>query len=51
MQETYTLGYERAAMAFVERRRLDLNGAFFLPYVGNGMRVPAARPGRRIAWS
>lgn len=39
MHETYTLGYDRAAMAFVERRRLHLNGAFFLPYLASGMRV------------
>ena len=39
MQETYTLGYDRAAMAFVERRRLDINGAFFLPYLATGMHV------------
>jgi len=37
MHETYTLGYERAAMAFVGRRRLDPNGAFFLPYLAGGM--------------
>ena len=39
MQETYTLGYDRAAIAFVERRRLAINGAFFLPYLAAGMRV------------
>jgi SAM-dependent methyltransferase len=39
MQETYTLGYDRAAMAFVGRRRLDPNGAFFLPYLASGMHV------------
>ncbi len=39
MHETYTLGHDRAAMAFVERRRLDLNGAFFLPHLAAGMRV------------
>jgi SAM-dependent methyltransferase len=39
MHETYTLGYDRTAMAFVERRRLDINGAFFLPYLAAGMRV------------
>jgi len=39
MQETYTLGYDRAAMAFVGRRRLDPNGAFFSPHLAAGMRV------------
>jgi SAM-dependent methyltransferase len=39
MNETYTLGYDRAAIAFVERRRLEINGAFFLPCLAPGMRV------------
>ena len=39
MTETYTLGYEQAAIAFVQRRRLDPNGAFFLPYLAPGAHV------------
>jgi SAM-dependent methyltransferase len=37
--ETYTPGYCAAAAAFMVRRRLDLNGAFILPYLKSGMRV------------
>ena len=39
MTETYTLGYEQAAIAFVQRRRLDTNGAFFLPHLALGAHV------------
>ena len=39
MDETYTLGYEEAALAFVQRRRLDPNGAFFAAHLAPGMRV------------
>jgi SAM-dependent methyltransferase len=37
--ETYTPGYSEVAAAFMARRRLDPNGAFFLPYLKPGMRV------------
>lgn len=39
MKETYTLGYEQAALTFVERRRLDSSGAFFQPYLASGASV------------
>ena len=37
--ETYTPGYSAAAAAFMVRRRLDPNGAFFIPFLTPGMRV------------
>ncbi|MEO8005772.1 MAG: methyltransferase domain-containing protein [Betaproteobacteria bacterium] len=37
--ETYTPGYSAAAAAFMVRRRLDPNGAFFLPYLKTGSTV------------
>jgi SAM-dependent methyltransferase len=39
MSETYTPGYSDAAAAFMARRRLDPNGAFFLPYLKPGISV------------
>lgn len=39
MSETYTPGYSPAAEAFMVRRRLDPNGAFFLPHLAPGMQV------------
>ena len=39
MKETYTPGYSEAAAAFMARRRLDPNGAFFLPYLKPGIEV------------
>jgi SAM-dependent methyltransferase len=36
---TYAPGYSAAAAAFMVRRRLDPNGAFFLPYLKRGLRV------------
>ena len=39
MKETYTPGYSEAAAAFMVRRRLDPNGAFFLPYLKPGIEV------------
>jgi SAM-dependent methyltransferase len=39
MKETYTPGYSEAAAAFMVRRRLDANGAFFLPYLKSGTAV------------
>ena len=39
MKETYTPGYSEAAAAFMVRRRLDPNGAFFLPYLKPGTAV------------
>ena len=39
MSETYTPGYSEAAAAFMARRRLDPNGAFFLPYLNPGISV------------
>ena len=39
MKEEYTLGYSGASITFVERRRLAINGAFFLPYLTPDMRV------------
>ena len=39
MIETYTPGYSEAAAAFMVRRRLDPNGAFFLPYLKSGIAV------------
>lgn len=37
--ETYTPGYSAVAAAFMTRRRLEPNGAFFIPYLRAGMRV------------
>ena len=37
--ETYTPGYSPIAAAFMTRRRLDPNGAFFLPYLEPGIDV------------
>ncbi len=39
MSETYTPGYSAAAEAFMERRRLEPNGAFFLPFLKSGLAV------------
>ena len=39
MNEKYTPGYSEAAAAFMMRRRLDPNGAFFLPYLKPGIAV------------
>lgn len=39
MQEQYTLGYARSALAFVGRRRLDSHGAFFQSHLHAGLRV------------
>lgn len=39
MSETYTPGYSPAAEAFMKRRRLDPNGAFFLPFLQPDMTV------------
>ena len=39
MSETYTPGYSEVAAAFMVRRRLDPNGAFFLPYLQSGISV------------
>jgi len=39
MSETYTPGYSSAAENFMVRRRLDPNGAFFLPYLAPGLSV------------
>lgn len=39
MQEQYTLGYARSALAFVGRRRLDTHGAFFQSHLHAGQRV------------
>jgi SAM-dependent methyltransferase len=37
MSESYTPGYSQAAAAFMARRRLDSNGAFFLPHLKPGI--------------
>lgn len=37
--ETYTPGYSEVAAAFMARRRLDPNGAFFLPHLKPGISV------------
>lgn len=37
MSESYTPGYSEAAAAFMARRRLDPNGAFFLPHLKPGI--------------
>ena len=37
--ETYTPGYSEVAAAFMARRRLDPNGAFFLPHLNPGTSV------------
>ncbi len=39
MPETYTPGYSSTAEAFMLRRRLEPNGAFFLPYLKPGITV------------
>lgn len=39
MSETYTPGYSAAAAAFMARRRLEPNGAFFLPWLRPGISV------------
>ena len=39
MSETYTPGYSAAAAAFMNRRRLEPNGAFFLPWLKPGIAV------------
>jgi SAM-dependent methyltransferase len=39
MNETYTPGYSAAAATFMNRRRLEPNGAFFLPHLLPGMTV------------
>lgn len=39
MNEVYTPGYSEQALAFMSRRRLDPNGAFFKPYLRSGMAV------------
>jgi len=39
MNETYTLGYDELALAFVSRRRLDTHGTFLLPYLRRGTAV------------
>src|SRR5690349_14390893 len=39
MTETYTPGYSSAAEAFMVRRRLESNGAFFLPHLHPGIKV------------
>jgi SAM-dependent methyltransferase len=39
MKEIYTPGYSSIAAAFMARRRLDPNGAFFLPYLEPGISV------------
>jgi SAM-dependent methyltransferase len=37
--ETYTPGYSQIAAAFMARRRLDPNGAFFIPHLRPGIEV------------
>jgi len=39
MPEQYTLGYDSVALAFVSRRRLDIDGAALLPLLRPGMSV------------
>jgi SAM-dependent methyltransferase len=39
MPENYTPGYSAAAEAFMMRRRLEPNGAFFLPFLKPGLAV------------
>jgi SAM-dependent methyltransferase len=39
MNETYTPGYSEAAASFMVRRRLEPNGAFFLPHLRPGITV------------
>jgi ubiquinone/menaquinone biosynthesis C-methylase UbiE len=39
MKETYTPGQNEQAIAFMSRRRLDPNGAFFLRFLGPGISV------------
>ena len=39
MSEIYTPGYSDAAEAFMVRRRLEPNGAFFLPFLKSGLAV------------
>ncbi len=39
MSETYTPGYSKSAASFMARRRLDPNGAFFLPHLRPGVNV------------
>ena len=39
MSETYTPGYSEVAAAFMARRRLEPNGAFFIPYLKSGISV------------
>jgi ubiquinone/menaquinone biosynthesis C-methylase UbiE len=39
MKEAYTPGYSEQAMAFMSRRRLEPNGAFFKPYLKPGIAV------------
>jgi SAM-dependent methyltransferase len=39
MEETYTLGYSDTALGFVSRRTLESHGAFFIPYLHQGMKV------------
>jgi ubiquinone/menaquinone biosynthesis C-methylase UbiE len=39
MQEGYTPGYSERAIAFMMRRRLAMDGAYFLPFLRSGMTV------------
>ena len=39
MNEVYTPGYSEQALAFMSRRRLDPNGAFFKPFLQPGIAV------------
>lgn len=39
MSETYTPGYNQAAAAFMARRRLEPNGAFFVAHLKSGIAV------------
>ena len=44
MSDTYTPGYSAAAAAFMTRRRLDPNGAFFLPHLKPGGMLGVCTP-------
>lgn len=44
MSEIYTPGYSPAAEAFMVRRRLDPNGAFFLPWLRPGGMLGVCTP-------
>lgn len=39
MKERYTLGYSPTSVSFVERRRLQRDGTFFIPFLGPGRKV------------